>query len=53
VFDRWGKKVFETDKDNEGWDGEGFDDGIYVYLINYKNARGEYVELKGTVALLR
>jgi gliding motility-associated-like protein len=53
VFNRWGEKVFETDRDDDGWDGAGMDDGIYVYLINYKNARGEYVELKGTIALVR
>jgi hypothetical protein len=53
VFNRWGEKVFETDRDDDGWDGSGMDDGIYVYLINYKNSRGEFVELKGTITLVR
>ncbi|MBX3163126.1 MAG: gliding motility-associated C-terminal domain-containing protein [Bacteroidetes bacterium] len=53
VFDRWGKKVFETDNSEEGWDGEDFSDGVYVYLIRYKNSRGEYKEEKGTLFLMR
>lgn len=53
VFDRWGHKVFETNRDDEPWDGGNNSFGIYVYLITYKNARGEYLESKGYVTLLR
>lgn len=53
VFNRWGDKVFETHSDTEGWSGSGATDDVYVYLIQYKNARGEFVELKGTFILLR
>ncbi|MBL7903217.1 MAG: gliding motility-associated C-terminal domain-containing protein [Bacteroidia bacterium] len=53
VFDRWGHKVFETNRDDEGWDGGNNSFGIYVYLISYKNARGEYLETKGYVTLIR
>lgn len=53
VYDRWGHKVFETNRDNEAWDGGNQSSGIYVYLIRYKNARGEYLETKGYVTLLR
>ncbi|MBA2613729.1 MAG: gliding motility-associated C-terminal domain-containing protein [Bacteroidetes bacterium] len=52
VFNRWGNKVFETNDDTKGWDGNGNPNDVYVYLITYKNARGEYLELKGTVFLL-
>lgn len=53
VFNRWGNKLFETTDDTQGWDGGGAEYGIYVYLITYKNSRGEYEELKGTFLLMR
>jgi len=53
VFNRWGNKIFETSSDTEGWDGSGATDDVYAYLIQYKNARGEFVELKGTFFLMR
>ena len=53
VFNRWGAKVFETTSDTQGWDGSGMDDNTYVYLIQYKNSRGEFIELKGTVTMVR
>jgi gliding motility-associated-like protein len=52
VFDRWGSKVFETTDDTKGWDGKNATPDVYVYLINYKNSRGEYKQLKGTLMLL-
>jgi hypothetical protein len=52
IFNRWGDKIFETHDDMVGWDGNGAEWGIYAYYITYKNARGEYQELKGTLLLL-
>lgn len=52
VFDKWGTKRFETSSDLEGWDGKNAKQDVYVYLISYKNSRGEYIEIKGTFTLL-
>jgi hypothetical protein len=53
VFDRWGSKVFGTGSDTEGWDGSGVTDDVFVYLVEYKNARGEFIQLKGYVTMIR
>ncbi len=53
VFDRWGTIVFETNSDTEGWNGANTSDEVYVYLIEYKNARGEYIQLNGHLNLVR
>ncbi len=52
IFNRWGNLLFNTNEDTVGWDGNGSPNDTYVYLITYKNSRGEYVELKGTFTLL-
>ena len=53
VFNRLGQKVFETTDENEEWNGSGLDDNTYVYLITYKNSRGEFREQKGTITIIR
>jgi gliding motility-associated-like protein len=53
VFNRWGNKVFEAKDDSSEWDGAGCQADVYVYLVNYKNARGEYQQIKGTIMLIR
>ncbi|RYE17788.1 MAG: PKD domain-containing protein [Sphingobacteriales bacterium] len=58
IFDRWGKKVFETNSSNgRGWDGkyngEYQPSGVYIYLIdvNFVNSTNE--RYQGNVTLLR
>jgi gliding motility-associated-like protein len=57
VFNRYGQKIFETDKYSAGWDGTflGADqpNGSYVFWIRYANTSGVLSEHKGTVLLLR
>lgn len=53
VFDRWGTKIFQTTSDIQGWDGSGATDEVYVYLIEYKNARGEFIQIKGHLTMVR
>jgi hypothetical protein len=53
VFNRWGTKVWETTDDTQGWDGSGYEDNTFVYLLQYKNSRGEFIEMKGTVTMVR
>lgn len=57
VFDRWGAQVFETKELHKGWDGKikgkYAELGVYVYTLRYKTSRGEYLNMKGTVTLIR
>ncbi len=57
IFDRWGKKIFATDNQDEGWIGrDGFfyyPAGVYVYIIRITQTNGRVVEKKGSVALIR
>lgn len=53
IYDRWGLKIWETADDSEGWDGEKKEGGLYAYLIEYKNAYGEYKKITGTVMMIK
>lgn len=57
IFNRWGEKVFETDRQNIGWDGtfEGnpCQNGIYLYVLTYKGKKTITRQEKGTLLLLR
>ncbi|MDQ3046484.1 MAG: gliding motility-associated C-terminal domain-containing protein [Bacteroidota bacterium] len=57
VFNRWGLQVFTTNMVDQGWDGmhksSKCEMGVYVYLVRFKTSKGEYIEFKGSVTLLR
>lgn len=57
IYNRWGQPVFQTTDKSTGWDGtfqgELAPQGVYVYAIQYKNSKNNFVEKHGTVTLLR
>lgn len=57
VFNRMGLMMFSTTDIKEGWDGtyKGrlCEFGVFVYQIQFKSSRGEYIDLKGSVTLMR
>jgi gliding motility-associated-like protein len=57
VFNRWGEKIFETTDVNGAWDGKSggkkCEEGVYVWLLTFKTASGQYIDQKGIVTLLR
>ncbi|MCB0823686.1 MAG: gliding motility-associated C-terminal domain-containing protein [Bacteroidales bacterium] len=56
IFDRWGKKVFESTDILEGWDGsengKDCNGDVYIWVVYYNAGEGE-VTNKGTVTLVR
>ncbi|MBI3511440.1 MAG: gliding motility-associated C-terminal domain-containing protein [Bacteroidetes bacterium] len=57
VFNRWGEKIFETNDRTAGWDGKyaghRCEPDVYVWLLTFKTASGQYIDEKGIVTLLR
>ncbi|HAA20080.1 MAG TPA: hypothetical protein DCR93_23235 [Cytophagales bacterium] len=49
VFNRWGKKVFESNQRTFEWDGAGEPDGVYYWTIQYSYD----ITFKGWVTLYR
>ncbi len=59
IWNRWGAKVFESDKPLKTWDGSNYNDGsqcpsgTYYYIFTYK-LRGEVEKtVRGTITLIR
>jgi gliding motility-associated-like protein len=58
IFDRWGEKIFETDKLEEGWNGLYKDvlcqQDVYVYKVSFRDdVKGVYHKYIGRVTLVR
>jgi gliding motility-associated-like protein len=52
IFNRWGKKVYESNNYQNDWDGDNLADGVYFYVIRYKTFLDEFEE-KGSVTIMR
>ena len=57
IYDRWGKKMFETNSTTAGWDGtnkgETLPFGTYTYYVKAVSQQGKEIIKKGTVTLVR
>ena len=57
IFNRWGKQVYATRTEGEGWDGkfQGIDQpaAVYVWMLEFYDADGRLVTEKGTITLIR
>jgi len=54
IYNRFGERIFETGNANTGWDGEGFDIGVYFYQLKYSCKYGKKeIFIKGDVTLIR
>ncbi|WP_297093560.1 PKD domain-containing protein [uncultured Draconibacterium sp.] len=57
IFNRWGEVVFESNSQENGWDGKMRNgnfapSGVYTWILEYNDFRGESHKQKGNVTLL-
>jgi gliding motility-associated-like protein len=57
IFNRWGEKIFETDKLEEGWDGTykgvPVSENIYAYLVEYTMSNHKSYSKSGHVTVIK
>ncbi len=57
VYDRWGKEVFSTTSQENGWDGKfngkELNPATFIYYIKVKTYDGKIIEKKGNVTLVK
>lgn len=53
IFDRWGRKVFDSPNPEFPWDGQNHKAGLFYYYLQTLDCKGEKEEYKGWVTLLR
>ena len=57
IFNRWGERVFTTNKRDEGWKGKinavEQNPGVYIWILKYVDDKGKTKEKKGTLMLIR
>jgi gliding motility-associated-like protein len=50
IYNRWGQKLFTTtDLKQAGWDGSGATEGVYFWVVRYRNFKGEEKVRSGVV----
>lgn len=57
IYNRWGERVFETDKPKECWDGtykgKVMNTAVFVYYLNVTLITGEKINKQGNINLIR
>jgi len=54
IYDRWGKKVFSSgDLQTRNWAGEHASEGVYFWMLEFKNGNGEAKKQRGWVQLVK
>jgi gliding motility-associated-like protein len=52
VFNRWGKKVFESQNYQNDWDGDNLADGVYYWVLYLNDGKGD-TEMSGSLTIMR
>lgn len=57
IYNRWGEVVFNTQDRYLGWDGKdengkAYEEGVYVYQLQFKDGFGKEYDYKGSVTML-
>lgn len=56
VYNRWGQLIYRTNDPNDAWNGtyngEYVPQGVYVYLLRFRNTLNQSRQIKGNVAVI-
>jgi gliding motility-associated-like protein len=56
IYDRWGQQIFVTNNPDDAWNGTYngnlVPQGVYVYLLRFRNALNQARQIKGNVAVI-
>ncbi|MDD5570962.1 MAG: gliding motility-associated C-terminal domain-containing protein [Bacteroidales bacterium] len=53
IFNRWGRKLYETNDIDAGWECNNCSDGTYYYIINAKGKDGGEYDFHGFLTLIK
>lgn len=53
IYDKWGGLIFESDDKTEGWDGSGYQTGVYYYSMQSTLIDGMEIQKTGNITLIR
>lgn len=57
IYNRWGEQIFYTNQQKQGWDGTQrgiiLDPGVFVYYFKGEDYRGNSLNQKGNITLIR
>jgi gliding motility-associated-like protein len=53
IYNRWGKKIYESENYQGDWDGDNHSDGTYFYIFRLNYGRGKIEEYHGTITIIR
>ena len=57
IYDRWGRKVFESDEQTKAWNGKNhsteMNEGTYYYVADVIDCSAKPLSIRGTVYLKR
>lgn len=53
IYNRWGELIYETKSVENGWDGKGAQEDVYVYQVSYLDMKGERKKKIGRITLVK
>ncbi len=53
IYNRWGKLIFESDNYQNNWNGDGYSDGTYFYIVTLFKNDGTEENHKGHLTLMK
>jgi len=53
IYNRWGKRVYESENYQGDWDGDNHSEGTYFYIFRLNYGRGRIEEYHGTITIIR